>query len=211
MAITESIINIATNLIQHAGYLGVGVLMAMESMILPVPSEAVMPFAGFLLADEKFSWFGIISVSTLGSIIGSLISYWIGAKGGRPLVQRWGKYVLVSEHDLEITDKFFQRRGSLAIFICRFIPVVRHLISIPAGVARMPLGKFCLYTILGAGLWNTFLTWVGFKLGENWETLRKCSKKIDIATLVVIILIIAYFIYTHIQRRKKYHTCNLKE
>lgn len=202
MAITESIINIATNLIQQAGYPGIGVLMIMESMILPVPSEAVMPFAGFLLADGKFSWFGIIFVSTLGSIIGSLISYWIGAKGGRPLVQRWGKYILVSEHDLEITDRFFQRRGSLAIFICRFIPVVRHLISIPAGVARMPLGKFCLYTIIGAGIWNSFLTWVGFKLGENWETLRKYTEKIDIILLVIILIAITTFIFRHIRTRK---------
>jgi membrane protein DedA with SNARE-associated domain len=203
MAITESIINIATNIIQQAGYPGIGILMIMESMILPVPSEAVMPFAGFLLADGKFSWFGIIFISTLGSIIGSLISYWIGAKGGRPLVQRWGKYILVSEHDLEITDKFFQRRGSIAIFVCRFIPVVRHLISIPAGVARMPLGKFCIYTIIGAGIWNTFLTWVGFKLGENWENIGKYTEKIDIIVLILVIITIAAFVYRHIRARKK--------
>jgi membrane protein DedA with SNARE-associated domain len=205
MGITQAIINFATNFIHQAGYPGIGVLMIMESMILPVPSEAVLPFAGFLLASGQLSWIGIIVASTIGSIIGSLISYWIGAKGGRPLVQRWGKYILVSEHDLEITDKFFQRRGSIAIFICRFIPVVRHLISIPAGVARMPLGKFCLYTILGAAIWNSFLTWVGFKLGENWETLRKYTEKIDIIMVVIIVAAILYYGH-HIWKNRKLET-----
>lgn len=177
MAITESIIHIATSFIEAAGYPGIGILMIMESMILPVPSEAVMPFAGFLIFDGTLTWLGVIIVSTIGSILGSLLSYWIGAKGGRPLVERWGKYVLVSHHDLDITDRFFARRGSWAVFISRFIPVIRHIISIPAGVARMPL-KNSLPQPLWVQPCGTFLTWVGFKLGENWESIGKYSKKL---------------------------------
>ena len=203
MAITESIIHIATTFIETAGYPGIGVLMVMESMILPVPSEAVMPFAGFLIFDGTLTWTGVIIVSTLGSIVGSLISYWIGAKGGRPLVERWGKYVLVSHHDLDITDRFFARRGSWAVFISRFIPVIRHIISIPAGVAKMPLKKFLAATIVGATMWNVFLTWVGFKLGENWETIGKYSKKIDIAVVAVLIVLVAAFIYRHWSTRDR--------
>jgi len=203
MAITESIISIATTLIQHAGYPGIAVLMAMESMILPVPSEAVMPFAGFLIFDGTLTWLGVIIASTIGSIVGSLVSYWIGAKGGRPLVQRWGKYVLVSHHDLAITERFFQRRGRWAVFISRFIPVVRHIISIPAGVAKMPLQKFLTTTILGATLWNTFLAWVGFTLGQNWESLRKYSEKIDLAVLAFLFLTIAAFLYRHWRTRDR--------
>ncbi|MEK7570200.1 MAG: DedA family protein [Patescibacteria group bacterium] len=203
MAITESIIHIATTFIETAGYPGIGVLMIMESMILPVPSEAVMPFAGFLIFDGTLTWAGVIIVSTIGSILGSLLSYWIGAKGGRPLVERWGKYVLVSHHDLDITDRFFARRGSWAVLISRFIPVIRHIISIPAGVAKMPLKKFLVMTILGATLWNTFLTWVGFKLGENWENLHKYSEKIDIVIVAILILLVAAFVYRHWRTRDR--------
>ncbi len=202
MAITESIIHIATSFIEAAGYPGIGILMIMESMILPVPSEAVMPFAGFLIFDGTLTWLGVIIVSTIGSILGSLLSYWIGAKGGRPLVERWGKYVLVSHHDLDITDRFFARRGSWAVFISRFIPVIRHIISIPAGVARMPLKKFLAATIVGATMWNIFLTWVGFKLGENWESIGKYSKKIDIVVVAILILLIAAFVYRHRKQAK---------
>jgi membrane protein DedA with SNARE-associated domain len=205
MAITESIIHVATTFIQHAGYPGIFVLMTLESMVAPIPSEAVMPFAGFLLFDHTLTWFGVIAISTFGSVVGSLISYWIGAKGGRPLVLRFGKFLLLNEHHLEITERFFQRRGSAAIFVSRFIPVVRHFISIPAGVGRMPLGRFTLYTLLGAGLWNTFLAWVGFKLGENWESIRKYSEKIDLVLyglIAIAVLYYAYRLWRHWQRAK---------
>lgn len=202
MTLTAPIVDFAINLMQSAGYTGVAVLMIAESMILPVPSEAVMPFAGFLIADGTFSWLGVIVFSTVGSIIGSLISYWIGAAGGRPLVQRWGKYVLVTHHDLDMTDRFFQRYGGWAVFTSRFIPVVRHFISIPAGVAKMPMGKFLLATVVGATLWNTFLAWVGVKLGENWERIRQYSEKTDIVVLILLVGLLAAYIYRHVRRRE---------
>ncbi|MEK7631437.1 MAG: DedA family protein [Patescibacteria group bacterium] len=195
MALTESIIHIATTFIETAGYPGITLLMALESMIAPIPSEAVMPFAGFLIYDGTLTWIAVAIASTIGSLVGSLVSYWIGAKGGRPLVLKFGKFLLLNEHHLEITERFFQRRGSAAIFVSRFIPAVRHFISIPAGVGRMPLGRFMLYTLFGAGIWNMFLAWVGFKLGENWESIRTYSEKIDLVLYGIIGLAVLYYVY----------------
>lgn len=174
--------------------------MALESMIAPVPSEAVMPFAGFLIFEGKFTFTGVIIFSTLGSIIGSLISYYAGAYGGRPLVNKLGKYLLLDQHHLDLTEKFFGKYGSRTIFISRFIPVVRHLISIPAGIGRMNLLKFSLYTVIGAALWNGFLAYVGFHLRNNWHIVKKYSEFVDLAVLV---LLIAAIIFLFFQYRKK--------
>jgi membrane protein DedA with SNARE-associated domain len=202
MGLTEFIVHYATTIISKTGYLGISFLMTLESMFMPVPSEAVMPFAGFLWFEHKFTFWGIVLASTLGSIIGSLISYYIGAYGGRPFVRKFGKYFLLNEHHLEKTEQFFKKRGEITIFISRFIPVVRHLISIPAGFGRMNLAKFSIYTIIGAGLWNAFLTWLGYHLGSNWETIRKYSEIIDIILVILIIAVIVLFIYKQRQRRK---------
>lgn len=195
MALTEPIIHIATQFIGTAGYPGIFVLMVLESMVAPIPSEAVMPFAGFLLFQGSMTWVGVFLASTAGSLVGSLASYWIGAKGGRPLVLKFGKFLLLNEHHLEVTERFFQRRGSAAIFISRFIPAVRHFISIPAGVGHMPLGRFTLYTLFGAAIWNMSLVWVGYKLGENWESIRQYSEKIDLVLYALIIVAIVYYLY----------------
>lgn len=202
MGITEFIVQHATNFIHTTGYWGVGVLMTFESMVLPVPSEAVMPFAGFLWFQGTMTFWAIVFFATLGSIIGSLISYAIGFYGGRPLILKFGKFLLLNEHDLEKTEQFFQRRGGIAVFFSRFIPVVRHLISIPAGLGKMPLKRFILYTAVGAGLWNAFLAYVGFQLGNNWKTVEKYSKPIDWAMLALLILALIWYI-RHIRRRRK--------
>lgn len=195
MGITEFIVTFATAIIAKTGYTGVFFLMVLESMVAPVPSEAVMPFAGFLWFQKVFTLWGVIFASTAGSLFGSLISYWIGAKGGRAIVERYGKYLFLNVHHLDATERFFARYGDGTIFVSRFIPVVRHLISIPAGVGRMPLGKFCIYTIVGAGLWNAFLAWVGYTLGQNWQSVERYGHTIDIAVIVVIILMCLFFIY----------------
>jgi len=174
--------------------------MIMESMVFPVPSEAVMPFAGFLVAESRFTFTLVIIVSTLGSIIGSLISYWIGRYGGKPFITRFGKYFLLNMHDLEVTERFFGKHGDITILICRFIPVVRHLISIPAGTGQMNLLKFSLYTIIGAGLWNAFLTVCGFYLKKNWETVMEYSRIVDIVVLLILVLGLVYFIVNHVKR-----------
>jgi len=203
MGLTEFIAEHATKLIEQGGYFMVGFLMALESMIAPVPSEAVMPFAGFLIFEGKFTFFGTILSSTLGSIVGSLISYYMGSLGGRPFVLRFGKYLLLDVHHLEATERFFGKWGDKTIFVSRFIPVVRHLISIPAGVGRMNLTKFCIYTILGAGCWNGFLAWVGFKLKTRWDEVMKYSHVIDIVVVGVMLLAIIYLVYQQKKRLAK--------
>ena len=195
MGITQWIAATAVAFIAATSYPGVFVLMVLESMVFPIPSEAVMPFAGFLIVTGQFTFTGVIIASTLGSIVGSLASYAMGFYGGKPFIKRFGKYLLLDAHDLEITERFFAKRGDLTIFISRFIPIIRHLISIPAGLGKMNLWKFVIYTILGAGLWNAFLTYVGFKLKENWSEVMKYSHTIDIVVVAVLGLAFLYYAY----------------
>ena len=191
----ESLIGLFTNIISTAGYTGVFFLMVLESMVAPVPSEAVMPFAGVLWFLGEMSFLPIVIFSTLGSITGSLISYYAGLYGGRPLIQKYGKYVLLNEHDLALTERFFEKYGDKTIFVSRFIPVVRHLISIPAGTGKMNIFKFIFYTALGAGLWNAFLAYAGYYLGSNWTEIRKYSEVIDIVLVVAIIALAGFYFY----------------
>lgn len=192
MGLTEALVNFIVNFIGSTGYSSIVVLMAFESMIMPVPSEAVMPFAGFLIFEGKFSFPLVILFSTLGSIIGSLISYYIGAWGGRPFIEKFGKYLLLDRHHLALTENYFKKRGDITILICRFIPVVRHLISIPAGIGKMNIIKFLLYTIIGAGTWNTFLAYVGYVLKSNWIEIMNYSHIVDIVVVAALLGAVIY-------------------
>ncbi|MEO0145103.1 MAG: DedA family protein [candidate division WOR-3 bacterium] len=203
MSITEFLANFFSKIIYEIGYIGVMILMAMESMIFPVPSEAVMPFTGFLIHEEKFTWFGVFIFSTLGSIIGSTLSYLMGLYGGRAFVIKYGKYFLLEKEHLEITERFFYKYGEITIFISRFIPVVRHLISIPAGMAKMNYIKFIIFTTIGAGAWNMFLAYVGYALKSNWHIIMKYSKIIDIFVILALLGLIIYFVYHQVKLRKK--------
>jgi membrane protein DedA with SNARE-associated domain len=203
MGITESLAAFGTHVIGSIGYVGVFLLMVAESMVLPVPSEAVMPFAGFVVAEKTLDWAGVIASATLGSIVGSLIGYGIGKFGGRPFLARFGKYLLLDPDDLAATDRFFQRRGSVTILVCRFIPIVRHLISIPAGMASMKLVPFCAFTIVGAGLWNAFLTWCGFVLKRNWTVVTRYSHWIDIGVIALLVGLVVLYVGRHLLRRRR--------
>jgi membrane protein DedA with SNARE-associated domain len=187
--------------IQSMGYWGVFILMTMESMILPVPSEAVMPFAGFLVHQGVFRFWTVVVVSVVASIVGSLISYTIGYYGGKPFVHRWGKYFLLKKSHLEWTHTYFEKNGSITIFVARFIPVVRHLISIPAGIAKMDIKRFILFTAIGAAIWNTFLLYVGMKFAENWQKIITYSRFLDIVVIVVIVLFVIYHLKEPIKKR----------
>ena len=195
MGITKFLVPIITAFIGSIGYGGIFILMVLESMVAPVPSEAVMPFAGMLIDKGELTFVGIIFFSTLGSIVGSLISYYVGYYGGKPFVERFGKYLLLDKHHLVITEKYFKKRGDITIFIGRFVPIVRHLISIPAGLGKMNIWKFSLFTIIGAGLWNSFLTFVGVKLKDNWEQVLKYSSVIDMVIIILLLIVIVYFVY----------------
>lgn len=184
------------------GYFGAAFLMALESMIFPVPSEAVMPFVGFLVADGKWNlWIAILATS-VGSITGSLISYFMGYYGGKPLILKVGKYLLLNQHDLKWTEEFFSRRGgTLTLFISRFIPVVRHLISIPAGMGKMKLLPFFLATLIGATIWNSFLLVLGMKLREHWTIVQHYSHQVDIAVVAILLLGFILFIKSRYKRK----------
>ena len=186
-----------TKLIGNMGYAGVAVLMAMESMIFPIPSELVMPFAGFLVAQGVFTFWGVVVASAIGSLVGSLIMYGVGLYGGSVFVKRYGHYVLLEEEDLVRAERWFRKHGGLAVFACRFVPVVRHVSSVPAGAARMNIVKFSLYTVAGATIWNTFLLWVGIKLGENWERITQYTTVFDILVIVVVAAIAIHLWYKH--------------
>ena len=169
-----------TYIIEQMGYWGAAFLMALESMIAPVPSELVMPFVGFLAADGKFSIPMAIVFTSIGSLVGSLISYYLGLWGGRPLVLKAGRYLFLNHEHLEWTERWFAKNGSWTIFVSRFIPVVRHLISIPAGLGRMNVWSFFIFTLVGATIWNTFLLYCGYKLRQNWTLVQQYSHELDI-------------------------------
>ena len=199
--ITEWIAQHAVHVLEATGYAGVTLLMALESMIAPVPSEAVMPFVGFLVADGDWGFWPAVFAATLGSLAGSAISYAMGYYGGRPFVLRVGKYLLLNTHDLEWTERFFhENRGAWTVFFCRFIPVVRHFISIPAGTGRMPWIPFLVATGTGASIWNTFLMVCGLKLREHWDVVQQYSHQVDIVVLVLLIGGAVWFFYSRRQR-----------
>ncbi|MCS7244574.1 MAG: DedA family protein [candidate division WOR-3 bacterium] len=203
MSITEALVNFFSKIIYEIGYIGVMVLMTMESMIFPVPSEAVMPFAGFLIYENKFTWMGVFTYSTLGSILGSSLSYIMGLYGGRAFVLKYGKYFLLEKEHLEFTERFFNKYGEITILISRFIPVVRHLISIPAGMARMNFYRFIVFTTIGASAWNMFLAYIGYILKSNWKEIMKYSKVIDIFVILALVGMVVYFVYHQISIRKR--------
>lgn len=199
--ILASIGSICIMVISFLEYFGVFLLMSMESMVFPVPSELVMPFAGFLIATGDMNFASVILFSSLGSIFGSLLSYYLGKFGGNGIVLKFGKFLLLDEEDLLKTERWFSKRGEITVLVGRFIPVVRHLISIPAGIGKMNLKKFVVYTIIGATLWNTFLAYMGFLLGENWEEVKQYSEYISIPVLIIILVLGSYFVYRHVKHK----------
>jgi len=202
---TQHVVEWCTQVIHTSGYVGAGFLMALESMIAPIPSEAVMPPVGILVKRGLFNpWLAILATS-IGSITGSFLSYLMGYYGGRPLVLKVGKYLMLDKEHLEWTEKWFARHGFATIFIGRFIPVVRHLISIPAGLGRMPLLPFMLYTLTGATIWNSILLFVGYKFATHEKTIWEISHRLHIDAVVSAILLfgIGFVLIKHLQSRKK--------
>jgi len=186
--VLESVAHWMQGLILDLGYVGLFALIVAESTMVPVPSLLVMPFAGFLAARGDFSLPVILAINGSAALTGSLLSYWIGAAGGKPLLLRYGKYVLVRPDDLDRTERFFARHGAWTVFIARFVPVARHLISIPAGIARMRLAPFLLQTFLGAMLWGGGLMVAGYVIGDNWETFARSAKRVDLVIAGLVVL-----------------------
>jgi len=198
-AVLEYIASLALEIIDAAGYAGIFILSALESCAIPIPSEIVVPFSGFLAATGEFNIVLVIVMATLGNWAGSLLLYYIGRSGGRWFVEKYGRYVLIHSRDLDRADDWFRRHGSSTVFWSRILPVVRTFSSLPAGVAKMNLKKFNIYTLAGSAIWNTGLAWAGYEAGENWNTFHTYFQKFDIVIGVIITLGIIWFIIKHLK------------
>jgi membrane protein DedA with SNARE-associated domain len=206
--VLESVINalagFIVSVISSAGYPGVLLLMAIESACIPLPSEVIMPFAGYLVYTGRFNLYAVAAVGALGCNVGSLVAYLVGYYGGRPLVERYGSYVLLSRHELDGTERFFAHYGSATVFVARLLPVVRTFIALPAGVARMPQGRFHLYTFIGSFPWCLGLAWVGMKLGERWDKdprLKTWFHRFDVVIVLVIVAGVVWFFWSRWKHR----------
>jgi membrane protein DedA with SNARE-associated domain len=205
---TEKIIAVLATfiigVISHSGYWGVLALMGIESACIPLPSEIIMPFAGYLVYTGQFNLFWAATAGALGCNAGSIVAYEIGWYGGRPLVEKYGRYLLLSRHDLERADRFFLRFGSAAVFIGRLLPVIRTFIALPAGIARMPRLRFHIYTFAGSWPWCFALAWVGMKLGERWHTDPRLSHwlhRLDAVVLALLLAAVVWFVRSHWRSR----------
>jgi membrane protein DedA with SNARE-associated domain len=183
------------------GYGGVFVLMVVESCGIPMPSEVIMPFSGFLVAQGTLNFWWVVFLGTFGNLVGSMLAYWIGMRGGRPLIEKYGKYLLISKHDLDIADRWFTKYGQLTVFFGRLLPVVRTYISFPAGIAKMDFKKFCFYTFIGAFPWCLLFAWLGVKMGNNWDLIREKLHNFDMAMLALVIAAVGWYVFRHLKNR----------
>jgi membrane protein DedA with SNARE-associated domain len=200
--IIEILASFIIAIISSGGYAGVILLMAIESACIPLPSEIIMPFSGYLVFRGEFGLYWVGLAGAFGCVVGSVPAYYLGLYGGRPLIEKYGKYVLVSQHDLDLADRWFGRYGDWAIFFSRLLPVVRTFISFPAGVSKMNVPRFIIYTFVGSFPWCLGLAYIGMKLGENWDTLGAYFHKFDIVIGILIAAGAVYYIWRHLKNRK---------
>ncbi|HZL65480.1 MAG TPA: DedA family protein [Thermoleophilia bacterium] len=200
-SIVNDVINWCTHVIAVFGLPGVFVLMFLESACIPIPAETTMMFAGFAVSQGKMGLAAAIVAGVAGNVVGAWVVYYIGLYGGRPFIDRYGKYVLLKHEHIELTERWFAKYGAVAVFFCRMIPGVRSFVSLPAGVARMPLWKFTMYTALGCIPFVAVLTWLGVKLGANWESIQQQFKWLDYAVFAVIVAIVVWVVVRRLRRR----------
>lgn len=202
----EHIISVVTQYVVGSvsswGYIGVVFLMALESAGIPLPSELIMPFSGYLVSLGKLNLFGVAFAGALGCVLGSIALYFIGYYGGRPFMEKYGKYFLIRHHDLAVSEKFFAKYGNASNFIGRLLPIVRTFISFPVGVAKMDFKRFVLSTFIGSYIWSFALAWAGLKLGQHWDDVKFYFRKFDVAVAVLVAASVAYFLYVHLKKRR---------
>jgi membrane protein DedA with SNARE-associated domain len=205
--IEQSLLNFITSTYNLLQWPGVIALMAIESALIPLPSELIMPLAGWLLIKDAgrsvYFIFAAGAYGALGNTIGSLIAYAVGMWAGRPLLDRYGRYILLSRHDLDLADRWFTRSGAWTVFVSRLLPLVRTYISLPAGIARMNIIKFIIYTFTGSFLWSTALAYGGYQLGAHWEKIRNAMRPFDPVILAMVVLLVLLYIYRHVRNARR--------
>jgi membrane protein DedA with SNARE-associated domain len=204
-SLVEILVQFVTGTISSVGYFGVFILMTLESACIPIPSEIIMPFSGFLVSAGKLNIFWVTFFASLGNLFGAVITYAIGFYGGRPFILKYGKYFFVKEKEVHHAEKFFKRWGDFAVFLARNLPIVRTFISLPAGVAEMNFPKFALYSFLGSIPWCFALAYLGFLLGENWMLIRKYGDILDVVVGIGILIFIGKLVWDY------YHNGNGKK
>jgi len=197
------IITFITQLISTHGYFATAFLMVLESCNIPIPSEIVIPFSGFLVIKEGFSFWGVVLASSAGCLIGSDISYLLGRWGGRPFLEKYGKYLLITKKDILISERWFNRYGEWTTFLSRLLPFIRTFISLPLGIYKVDFLKFNLFTFIGSFLWSILLTYLGVVAGNNWEIVQRYIEKFNFLIIFIIVAGIVYFIYHKVKELRK--------
>jgi membrane protein DedA with SNARE-associated domain len=201
--IFAAVSSLIITVISSSGYLGIGFLMAVQNANIPIPSEIIMPFAGYLATTGRFDFWAVVAVGTIGCIVGSAFSYWLGKVGGRPLILRYGKYFLVTHHDLDLADKWFSGYGEATVCFSRILPIIRTFISFPAGISKMNFYRFIIYTTIGSFAWTLGLAYIGLRLGGSWETIKVYFHRFDTLILILLIALVVWWIIRHINLRRK--------
>lgn len=191
------------NTISSTGYFGITILMTIESAAIPLPSEIIMPFSGYLVSQGDFNFWWVSIWGAVGNVLGSVVAYAVGFWGGRPLVEKYGKYILISKHELDRADNWFKNYGQSTVFFSRLLPAVRTFISLPAGMAKMNIGKFVAYTFAGSFPWSVGLTYVGYRLGGEWESIRAYFHRLDLIMGVVVLGFIGWWVIKLVKSHKK--------
>jgi membrane protein DedA with SNARE-associated domain len=199
--IVNDLVTWCTHLIAVFGLPGIFVLMVLESACIPIPAEATMMFAGFAVSQGKLGLAAAIGVGVAGNVVGAWLVYYIGLYGGRPFIDRYGKYVLLRHEHVELTERWFARYGPITVLLCRMLPVVRSFVSLPAGVAKMPFWRFTLYTALGSVPFVAFLAWLGVRVGANWHAIEQNFKWLDYAVIVAIVAAIVWAVTLRLRHR----------
>ena len=195
MVLFEFITQFVTDFITQVGYLGIFILMALGSACTPMPSEVVMVFSGYAAQQGKLNFWLVGLVGTLGGLAGSIATYYIGYYGGRPIMEKYGKYIMIEKHEIDMADRWFAKYGDKAVFISRLLPVIRAFISLPAGITRMKFTKFIVYSFVGSLPWVFVLTYIGVILGDNWSMLEHYWTYVDVIMVLGIVGFVAYLVY----------------
>ena len=198
ISLLETLATFVISTIESTGYAGIAVLMALESANIPIPSEIIMPFSGFLVWQGVFQFWWVVWWGAVGNLIGSLVSYYLGYFGGRPFLRKYGRFIFITEHDVALAEKLFDKYGSIVVFVSKMLPIVRTFNSFPAGLAKMNIWKFSIYSFIGSVIWSYFLTYVGFTAGENWDILKTYFHKLDWVIGIIIIAGAIFWIWRHI-------------